>query len=203
MPTALPSAITAVASTATQGDVKNWITGVHDYLAGLFGTSGAVSDALTALGLGAGSTNLNGQVFTSSGTFTVPAGVTALKVTIVGGGGGGNDSNAGQNGGAGGTSSFGAYVSSGGGGGATGGGDGSIGTNTSSSYDSVPNIIYGKGAGGHRSGDNYGGYGLPAVKFITGLTPGATVTVTIGAGGISNGGANYYSGSAGACVVEW
>ena len=30
-----------------------------------------------------------GQAFTSSGTFTIPSGVTALKVTVVGGGGGG------------------------------------------------------------------------------------------------------------------
>ena len=28
-----------------------------------------------------------GQVFTSSGTFTIPTGVTAVKVTVVGGGG--------------------------------------------------------------------------------------------------------------------
>lgn len=32
---------------------------------------------------------INGQVFTSNGTFTVPAGVTKAKVTVVGGGGGG------------------------------------------------------------------------------------------------------------------
>ena len=29
------------------------------------------------------------QVFTSNGTFTIPAGVEAVKVTVVGGGGGG------------------------------------------------------------------------------------------------------------------
>ena len=32
---------------------------------------------------------IRSQLFTSSGTFTVPAGVTALKVTLAGGGGGG------------------------------------------------------------------------------------------------------------------
>lgn len=31
-----------------------------------------------------------GQIFTSSGTFTVPSGVTSVRVSIVGGGGGGN-----------------------------------------------------------------------------------------------------------------
>jgi hypothetical protein len=36
----------------------------------------------------AGLAGVFGQVFTSSGTFTIPAGVTALKVTVVGGGGG-------------------------------------------------------------------------------------------------------------------
>ena len=67
------------------------------------------------------------QVFTSSGTFTVPAGVTKVKVTVVGGGGGGG-----------------------------------IGT----SY-----------AGG--------GGGGTAIKTITGLTPGGTVAVTVGAGGVA------------------
>ena len=33
-----------------------------------------------------------GQVFTSSGTFTIPTGVTALKITVVGGGGGAGNS---------------------------------------------------------------------------------------------------------------
>ena len=57
MTTALPAATTAVASGATQGDVKNWITGVHDYLSGLFGTTGVTADALTALGVGGGVTS--------------------------------------------------------------------------------------------------------------------------------------------------
>jgi hypothetical protein len=34
-------------------------------------------------------TGANSQIFTSSGTFTIPAGITAIKVTVVGGGGGG------------------------------------------------------------------------------------------------------------------
>lgn len=72
-----------------------------------------------------------GQVFTSSGTFTIPTGITAVKVTVVGGGGGGG---AGAN-----------------------------------------NICgYNGGAGG-------GGGG--AIKFLTGLTSGNTITVTVGAAG--------------------
>lgn len=78
--------------------------------------------------------------FTSSGTFTVPQGVTAVEVVLVGGGGGG------------------------------GSGTG--------------NGIYGSG----------GGAGQVFMKYISGLTPGSTVSVTVGAGGA--GGTNT-SGSAG------
>lgn len=69
-------------------------------------------------------------VFTSSGTFTIPAGKTVVKVTVVGGGGNGAT----------GTSASGAYYPGGGG-----------------------------GAGG------------VAIKYLTGLTPGNTLTVTRGA----------------------
>jgi hypothetical protein len=37
---------------------------------------------------GGGFTGARGQVFTSSGTFTIPTGISSLKVTVVGGGGG-------------------------------------------------------------------------------------------------------------------
>ena len=72
-----------------------------------------------------------GQVFTSTGTFTVPDGVTAVKVTVVGGGGGG------------------------------GGTPSSSGT-------------------GHTGG---GGGGGVSIEYVTGLTPGGAVSVTVGAGG--------------------
>lgn len=71
-----------------------------------------------------------GQVFTSSGTFTIPTGITAVKVTVVGGGGAGG------------------YVSGGG------------------------NMACGGGGGGGA-----------AIKYLTGLTPGNTLTVTRGAAG--------------------
>jgi hypothetical protein len=71
-----------------------------------------------------------GQVFTGSGTYTIPAGVTAVKVTGVGGGGnGGGASNSCNN------------------------------------------------AGGG------GGGGATVIKWLTGLTPGGTLTVTVGAAG--------------------
>jgi hypothetical protein len=38
---------------------------------------------------GGGGDNGRGQVFTSSGTFTIPSGTTAVKVTVIGGGGNG------------------------------------------------------------------------------------------------------------------
>jgi hypothetical protein len=68
------------------------------------------------------------QIFTANGTFTIPTGVTAVKVTVCGGGGAGGGASATQDGG--------------------GGGSGSAG-----------------------------------VKWLTGLTPGNTLSVTIGGGG--------------------
>jgi hypothetical protein len=69
---------------------------------------------------------IKGQVFTANGTFTIPSGVTALKVTVVGGGAGGQNNGASGNG---------------------------------------------------------GGGGGTAISYLTGLTPGSTLTVTRGAGG--------------------
>lgn len=81
---------------------------------------------------------------TSTSTYTVPSGVTQIKVTVIGGGAGG-----GANSGA------------------------------------CAGRLYG-GAGG--------GAGGTAIKVITGLTPGGTISVTIGAGGTSyaNGGTTSF-----------
>ena len=86
-------------------------------------------------------TYINGQAFTSSGTFTIPTGVIGLKATYVGGGG---------------------------------------------------------GAGGSQGGDcgfggGYGGSSPIGVKYFNSLTPGQTLSVTIGTGG-SGGGGGYNSG---------
>ena len=82
-----------------------------------------------------------GQAFTSNGTFTIPTGVTALKITVVGGGGGGGTGVAG------------------------------------------PCSVYSSGSGG--------GGGGTAQSFLTGLTPGNTLSVTIGgAGAIQSAGGN-------------
>ena len=94
---------------------------------------GAVSNAYVGV---------NAQIFTANGTFTVPAGVTALKVTVVGGG-------------------------------AAGGGA------------AAANNLYNSGGGGA---------GGAAIKYLTGLTSGATLSVTVGAGGAGVSGGNGGSG---------
>lgn len=84
------------------------------------------------------------ELFTTTGTstFTVPAGVTAVKVTVVAGGGGGGG----------------------------------------------PQAVSGVSASGG------GGGGGTAIEWITGLTPGNTVTVTVGAGGTVSAGASGGTG---------
>jgi hypothetical protein len=202
------------------------------------------------------------QVFTSSGTFTVPEGVDRVWVSLVGGGGGGGGGSgnwgaAGQAGQSGGASSFGAHASSAGG----GGGGGSIGANMFPEQwwlvGGTPGTPYGRrglfginnveGAGGEIAPSPFGQYGRggkggnggaaqagyssgaragggggsgsssasPVFKqLVTGLTPGGTVAVTVGAGGaggaggscLPNGSPAAESGQAGAAgivVVEW
>lgn len=51
--TALPASTVATASAATEGDVKNFLTGQRDYLSGLFGDTGVAADARAALGVAA------------------------------------------------------------------------------------------------------------------------------------------------------
>lgn len=77
-----------------------------------------------------------GQAFTSNGTFTIPTGITAVKVTVVGGGGSG------------GAGHFNCFCGSA--------------------------IVYGGGGGGG---------GGTAISFFTGLTPGNTISVTVGGAG--------------------
>jgi len=88
---------------------------------------------------GAGSVSVaaikSSQAFTSSGTFTIPTGVTVVKVTIVGGGGGGS-------------------------------------LGTVSNGCGLPSSI----AGG-------GGSGAAAITYLSSITPGNTISVTVGTGG--------------------
>ena len=87
-----------------------------------------------------------GQAFTANNTFTIPSGITAVKVTVVGGGGGG---------------AYGSANAGGGGGGAGGG---------------------------------------AAISYLTGLTPGNTLSVTIGGAG-SGGTTSGAAGTGGTSTV--
>lgn len=96
---------------------------------------------------GGGGGAIGGQVFTGNGTFTIPTGVTSLKITVVGGGGGGQGSQSAAAGGA-------------------------------------------AGAGGGA-----------AIKYLTGLTPGNTLSVTVGAGGTAGAATNGAGGTGGTSSV--
>jgi hypothetical protein len=163
------------------------------------------------------STGLGGmQAFTSPGTFTAPANVTKVKVTVISGGGGGAGGAQYCGGGAGGTGgcaigvlsvtpgvSYAVVVGAGGGAGGSWGGAGGAGGQ--SSFNGT--AIYATGGGGGiHCGTNYGvGVGVGGALNLSGL-----VTIqgfgTAGAGGRQIAVANQnvgYAGSAGLVTVEW
>jgi hypothetical protein len=217
-------------------------TGAYQSLASV-GTTGQIltsngAGALPTFQTAAGGGGFTGiQVFTSSGTFTIPSGKTTIKVTIIGAGGG--SCAGGSAGGAGGSSSLSSgtqtittLTATGGTGGPTSGASGTNGTasgaslisnylntnigfagyNTTcgttayaiwsySNYNvmglSITNSTT-PGAGGDAiyvgSGTlfSYGGAGGGGIWYLTGLTSGNTLTVTIGQGGTR--GSNVGSG---------
>lgn len=220
--------------------------------------NGTVWREIMATPLDSAASDHGAQVFTASGTFTIPA--TSVYVSLIGGGGGGagglaNWGSAGAAGSPGGASSFGSHVSSSGGAGAAavspvvisdglywfrGGRGGSpYGRTGQNSYTSVrgdggeavpsPFGSYGRGGRGGNggvvnpadpnkkagSGGGSGSISADAVfkQLVTGLTPGGTVSVTVGAGGAGGAGGtgdwsggsgeNGQAGSAGIVIVEW
>jgi hypothetical protein len=224
---------TAVSSPATVAQGGTGVTSTTAYAVQCGGTTstgalqsiasvGTSGQVLTSNGAGAlptfqaapgGFTAM--QVFTSSGTFTVPSGKTTVKVTVVGGGGGGAYVSGCSNisGGTGGTSSFGAYASATGGAGGSGG-NGMVSGGTGSGGDinfqggygngypgppggSFYGLTYGRGGSPSQTNEGYGAGGGCSIKYITGLTPGGTVSVTIGATGSGN------AGTAGVVTVEY
>jgi len=186
------------------------------------GTTWASAPLSTISGIG-------GQVFNSSGTFTIPSGVTLLKVTVIGGGGGGQyySGCCSLSGGSGGTSSVSSgsqsisTISASGGAGGPGSGStyqpGGIGSggdiNTrgaqgvnSGSYGMMGTVLGTVGGnnqvplyGGGGYGNNGGSSGGTAIKYLTGLTPGNTLSVTVGGGGASS----RQAGASGVVWFEW
>lgn len=169
------------------------------------------------------------DVFTSSGTWTKPAGFTGIvKVTVVGGGGGGSGpGSAPTNGG---TSSFGSHCSATGGGSSasaitTGGvgsggdinlrgGGGFYGNSNGFGGGSIlsgpvmPGIAAGAntgcGGGGNNAGNGAGGAaGGASIVWLDASALGATETVTIGAGGTASNGGGSNNGAAGIIIVEY
>jgi hypothetical protein len=166
------------------------------------------------------------QIFTSSGTWTKPAGLQYVVVEVQGGGGGGSGAFTGSAGGAGGSSSFGSHCSATGGAGGVRGNDYSLGgagssgdVNTEGQYGyhaydgSGPGgaAYFGRsgGRGGsvtsNNSSDNGstggagGGYSR---KIILESSLGATETVTVGTGGTAGtGNSDGDAGLAGIVVV--
>lgn len=174
--------------------------------------------AWTDLGSGvAGSSSGTGtissrQYFTSNGTFTVPAGITRIRVSVAGGGGGGGDYTS-TNGADAGSSSFGGTVIGAGG---LGGARGDYGLDRNGN-------LHGGGSGGNITiigGGAAGGPGRPTWQSnsdpidATGqtggnggltisdmnVTPGASFAVVIGGGGAATGGS---PGANGYVIVEW
>ena len=193
-----------------------------------------------------------GQVFTWSGTFTVPDGVTSVKVRGCGGGSGGGSTSGSYVGAA--TTSFGWYCSATGGnattpgigtggdinltggvgggaspnssGGAVGGGCGGYSADATRAAAAPTGLLggsghpspgpdvgtatgYGNGGASYmsrHSGTSSGAAGSAGgyfEKYITGLTPGSSISVTIGAGGAGGWLKTGDSGAPGICIVEW
>jgi hypothetical protein len=206
---ASPTFTGTVTATAFSGDGSG-LTGV-DSLPSQTGNSGLflTTDGTDASWAAAGGGLQSVQVFTSSGTWTKPAGITKIKVTVTGGGGGGGASDAyygtaAGGGGAGGTSikfidvsaisSESITIGSGGAGG-TGSSAGSTGGASSfGSYASANG-----GAGGQNMSGGSGGDG--------GTASSGDINIKGGGGGSANngspnnatsggGGASYFGGGA-------
>lgn len=160
------------------------------------------------------------KLTSGSGTYTVPAGTTFLKVTMIGGGGGGGSSGTGGgSGGAnGGSTTFGTTLLSAGGGtlgvtnGASGGaggtsslGSGPAGLALTGGYGSPSTAYTGGGvtAGGNGGSSAFGGAGSGGGGTSPVATAGITNTGGGGGGGGSGGTFNGTGGGAGGYVQAW
>jgi hypothetical protein len=221
------------ANSAGNGGVTSIVAGSNITISG---STGAVT--ISSTGGGGGSfVGARSQLFTSSGTFTVPAGVTAVKVLLCGGGGGGGGSSdyqpyPGGQGGQGGTTSFGSFVTQTGAaggqgakqpyppamGGINGGSPGAIFQTADTYTNAAQTFRYGgNGLGGISYGNNQptdgadGWITFLSISYLTGLTPGSNIAVTVGGGGSGGAKGGYYApnendggaGLAGVLLVEW
>ena len=196
----------------------------------LFVGNATVNTAISAgsvkangVALGAGGGIIQENLYTSSQTITIPVGATRAYVQLCGGGGVGGGGASGTGGGssilASNTQTITTLTASGGSKGQGAGGGGGGGTNGDVNYSGLAgnwsdgitvgsfyfpgtSIItgYGKGGDGTSYGTGGGGGGLE--KVLTGLTPGNTLQLTIGAGGAVGGGPGT-AGQAGACIIIW
>jgi hypothetical protein len=167
-------------------------------------------------------TGARGQVFNANGTFTIPTGITAIKVTVVGGGGGAGSYNPGCCGNptvgnagtassvASGTQSISTVTGTGGGGAGPITGYGAAGTGSGGALNVTAvtgtfNTSFGGGisyGGGGLGQYSQGGSGGTAIQWFTGLTPSSTLTVTRGAAGNGTGFAPV-NGTGGVIYFEW
>jgi hypothetical protein len=116
--------------TRTGGDASGtWAINISGNAA-----NGGVTSVNGATGAVSVPVGISQQLFLGSGTFVVPAGVTAVYATVMGGGGGG------------------------------------------------------QGGGSSGNGGENGGFSLSQTVLVTGLTPGASIPVTVGAGGAGGAG---------------
>ena len=169
-----------------------WNTGDYVRCSPTAGTVAAVngnrSNPFNASNLTAATGVFNNiQVFTSSGTFTVPVGVTTVRVTVVGGGGGGGGSSG---------------TTSGQGAGGGGAGGAAIGVYAVTSGAAIAVTIGAAGTAGGAGGNGGGGGTSSFGSFATatGGTGGQAsqpVNAAGGASGAGSGGTYNFKGGAG------
>ncbi len=158
-----------------------------------------------------GTTYANKQLYTSNGTFTAPAGVTLIYVSLIGAGGGGASSTDGPNAGGGGGAgayihrrpyavtpgaSYSIVVGSGGAGGTDGdnyNAPGAVGGD--SSFDTV--IVAKGGSGGNATEGGAGGLAQAAVAGDASTSTGGVISKVAGVAGGAGGARNSTTGGGG------
>jgi hypothetical protein len=137
------------------------------------------NDATTQTTAGGPYVGMRAQTFTSSGTFTIPTGVTALKITVCGGGGGSGGNQGGS-----------------GGGGSGGGGGAGVQYFTSLTPGNTLTVTVGGAGAAGNAGQNNGGTGGTS-SVASGTQSITTLSATGGGGGAFNVGANAGKGANG------